>query len=209
MDELCSTSKKQAICQDRTHKFSTSGRASSVFKTPDPPKHDPEKGDLVYIGTLVDKVRLVKTFSLSTSIMGVIVQPLIFSQNAELPLALKLVLGGTLSFFIFLTPLLLHIITKRYITSMYYNQDTAQFTVETLSIFVTPKTTVFRPTQVTVPDIPGMFTTFKVDGKPLFLDPTLFLDRDVYIRLMGYDKPIDWNVSNHNTPKSVPPSEKN
>lgn len=66
--------------------------------------------------------------------------------------------------------------------------------------------TKFRPSDVKVPEVPGMFTSFLVDGKPLFVDPALFDDPEHYVRIMGYDKPIDFklettNVSNDDSSK--------
>lgn len=43
-----------------------------------------------------------------------------------------------------------------------------------------------------VPEVPGMFTTFMVGKKSLFVDPKLFPDPTHYIKIMGYDKPIDF-----------------
>lgn len=52
---------------------------------------------------------------------------------------------------------------------------------------------------MTVPEIPGMFTSFLVkpksgSGKPiaLFVDPKLFDDPSHYVKIMGFDKPIDF-----------------
>lgn len=158
------------------------------------PESDPEKGQLVYVGTLSNMVKLVKGFSVSTSLIGLCVQPYLFANSGNYPLFVKIALGGTLSFFIFLTPLMLHFVTKRYVTKLYYNNDTGIFTGTTLTFFVHEKDTQFRQSDVTIPEIPGFFTTVKVNGKPLFVDPTLFLNREGYIKLMGYDKPIDWRM---------------
>jgi transmembrane protein 70 len=63
-----------------------------------------------------------------------------------------------------------------------------------------------------VPDIPGMFASFNVKSKdstkthPLFVDPRLFEDTQHYIKIMGYDKPIDFQMDlvekEENTEKS-------
>lgn len=46
---------------------------------------------------------------------------------------------------------------------------------------------------ITVPDVAGMFTTFKVHNKiPLFVDVGLFTDPSHYVKMMGFDKPIDF-----------------
>jgi transmembrane protein 70, mitochondrial len=56
-------------------------------------------------------------------------------------------------------------------------------------------------TDVTVPDIPGMFTSFLLGKKSFFLDPKLFPDTDHYIKIMGYDKPIDFKLEFPETDK--------
>ena len=49
----------------------------------------------------------------------------------------------------------------------------------------------FRVTDVQVPDIPGMFTTFKANNVPLFVDGEQF-DRPLHFgKIMGYDKPLN------------------
>lgn len=64
-----------------------------------------------------------------------------------------------------------------------------------------------------VPDVPGMFTSFLVKKKEskkthaLFVDPRLFDDTNHYIKIMGFDKPIDFQLDlteknvTGNTPK--------
>ena len=48
---------------------------------------------------------------------------------------------------------------------------------------------------VTVPDVPGMFTTFVVKGKPLFADAGHFQPIEHFGRIMGYDQPVDLKLS--------------
>lgn len=45
-----------------------------------------------------------------------------------------------------------------------------------------------------MPDVAGMFTTFFAKKKPLFVDVEFFTDPSHYIKMMGYDKPIDFNL---------------
>ena len=44
---------------------------------------------------------------------------------------------------------------------------------------------------VQVPDIPGMFTTFKANDVPLFVDGQQFDNPVHFGKIMGYDKPIN------------------
>jgi hypothetical protein len=49
----------------------------------------------------------------------------------------------------------------------------------------------FRAQDVQVPDIPGMFTTFKARNVPLFVDGEQFESNyHHYGKIMGYDKPL-------------------
>lgn len=47
---------------------------------------------------------------------------------------------------------------------------------------------------INVPEVAGMFTTFFVKNKPLFVDVELFSDPSHYVKMMGYDKPIDFHL---------------
>ena len=155
------------------------------------PKEVPEKGRLVYVGTLANLVKLVKAFSVSTSMMGLAIQPYLYQHSGNHPKALTVAIGGMLSFFIFLTPLMLHFITKRYVTLLYYDDKTGVYTATNYTFFVRERDTKFTPSEVTYPQVPGLFTTLSVGGTSMFFDPNLFLEKEAYIRLMGYDKPMD------------------
>lgn len=50
----------------------------------------------------------------------------------------------------------------------------------------------FKVADVRVPDIAAMFTTFNVGKHSLFIEPTLFPDTKHYVKIMGYDKPMDF-----------------
>lgn len=39
-----------------------------------------------------------------------------------------------------------------------------------------------------------MFTSFVVGDRDLFVDPALFDDPEHYVRIMGYDKPVDFKL---------------
>lgn len=52
----------------------------------------------------------------------------------------------------------------------------------------------FKPDDVYVPDVPGMFVSFHIKGKPVFVDPKYFEYPEHYAKLMGYDKPLDFKL---------------
>lgn len=155
---------------------------------------------VVYVGTLARMVRFVKLFSLSSSIVGVAIQPYIYKNVSQLPVALAAVVGGFMSFFIFVTPLILHFVTKRYVTSITLDRATGRFTATTYTFFLKEKRLEFAAQDVKVPTVPGLFTTVIVNGKvPLFVDPSLFVDRDAFLQMMRYDEPIEWEIDGEET----------
>ncbi len=55
--------------------------------------------------------------------------------------------------------------------------------------------TSFKIKDVVVPEIPGMFMSFQIGKQGMFVDPTLFTDPEHYVKIMGYDKPIDFKLN--------------
>jgi len=158
----------------------------------------------VYRGILSTQIKLVKSFSLMTSVIGLSCQPLLYlkmSQSSGASLAVVAAGGAFLSFFTFATPLLIHYVSKKYVTELLYNKIENTYTAVTYSFLLRRKEITFKASDVKVPDIPGMFTTFQVHpGKvPLFVDGTDFFQPVHYGKLMGYDKPIDFRWRNGHT----------
>ena len=125
------------------------------------PKSHPEHGDLAYIGTISNMVKFVKTFSLSTSLIGLAAQPFVFTSMDQLPIWLKGLLTGSISFFIFVTPLLIHFITSRYVLHLYYRPDTGVYTASTYNLFVREKKLQFTSKDVEFPEIHGILSDRK------------------------------------------------
>ena len=114
-------------------------------------------------------------------------------------LGLALASGAFLTFFTFATPLLIHWVSKKYVTELLYNKIEDSYTAITYSLLLRKKKVNFKVSDVKIPDIPGMFTTIIVEREkqiPLFVDGAhAFSDPQHYVKLMGYDKPINlrWN----------------
>ncbi|XP_036336801.1 transmembrane protein 70 homolog, mitochondrial [Rhagoletis pomonella] len=155
-----------------------------------------ESGDIrVYYGSLAPRMKAVKLFSLTTSLAGMAAQPVLMEQGLKMggtPMAVFLC--GFAGFFTFVTPLLLHFVTKKYVTEIHYNPQADEYTATTISIILYQIKTKFKTSDVKVPEVPGMFTSFLVHDKPLFVDPSLFEDPEHYVRIMGYDKPVDFKL---------------
>lgn len=92
----------------------------------------------VYYGSLTPRMKAVKVFSLTTSLTGMAAQPIIMEQGSKLGGApMMYFLCGVVGFFTFVTPVLLHVITKKYVTDITFNPKTEEYTATTISFFLT------------------------------------------------------------------------
>lgn len=155
-----------------------------------------QSGDtnVIYVGTLARHVRIVKVFSLSTSVAGICLQPFIYTKLSALPVVLAVAVGGFASFFIYLTPWLLHLVSKRYVTQITLDPVTAEYTATTYTFFLRKKVHRFTAGDVSVPNVPGLFTSIRVRGVPLFIDRDLFTDRRHFVQLFKYTDPLEWEI---------------
>ncbi|XP_044754587.1 transmembrane protein 70 homolog, mitochondrial [Coccinella septempunctata] len=159
-------------------------------------KNDKHTSVKVYDGILSSQIRGVKAFSLSSSIIGLLAQPILYKEivsTGNIPIIVAAY--SCVGFFTFVTPLLLHSITKKYVTSLEYVPEEEKYIAYTINFFCLTKKVEFKVEDVVVPDLPGMFTTLKVKGKPLFLHPSHFEDPEHYAILMGFNKPIDFKMN--------------
>ncbi|XP_046738012.1 transmembrane protein 70 homolog, mitochondrial isoform X1 [Diprion similis] len=149
----------------------------------------------IYQGSMTKQVRTIKVFTLITSITGIISQPMLYAKFEEIGLSPAMVgFGAFYGFFTLISPLLIHLVTKRYVTQIEYNSKEDYYTAYTYTFFVQRKKIQFTPDDVQVPDIPRMLTTFVVKNNSLFVDPKMFEDIGHYKRIMGYDKPLDFSL---------------
>jgi len=168
---------------------STLPATSALHRLLHQPPSDPDQE--IYNGILATQIKLVKAFSLTTSCIGLACQPVLLMKTSTANPALVLGAAATMAFFTFATPLLIHTISKKYVTKLYYNQVEDKYTAVVYSLLLRPKKVEFKLGDVAVPEIPGMFTTFKARDTPLFVEGSSFHDPQHYSKLMGYDKPLD------------------
>lgn len=109
---------------------------SRNFCTNTPPKPD-DPSTSIYTGALSSRIRMVKVFSLATSLVGITAQPTLLEQGTKIggP-AMGYFLCTFAGFFTFVTPFLLHIITKKYVIDIAYNPDTDEYTSTTISLLL-------------------------------------------------------------------------
>jgi len=80
-----------------------------------------------------------------------------FAQNMGVFMAA----GAFFSFFTFATPLLIHMVCRKYVTALYYNHKEDSYTAVTTSLLLRPKKLTFKSEDVKVPDLPGKIWTRK------------------------------------------------
>lgn len=98
-----------------------------------------EKLERIYYGPLTPQIRAVKIFSVSSSAAGLAAQPIIIREASSIgSTSLIVALCSVVGFFTFVTPILLHIITKKYVTEMHYNPETETYRATTLNFFIAP-----------------------------------------------------------------------
>ncbi|XP_072169508.1 transmembrane protein 70, mitochondrial-like [Diadema setosum] len=144
---------------------------------------EPSKDKLIYSGPLSSLVRLVKFFSLSTSIIssGLLAALLMGGEGG----AMTIVAGGISSVMI-CTPVILHWFTKGYITRLYYDYPSKTYTACTYDFFLTDAKTEFKRSDISLPSVSNVISSFSIRGKPVLVDPRGFLNPNHYNHLMGY-----------------------
>ncbi|CAJ1087288.1 transmembrane protein 70%2C mitochondrial isoform X2 [Xyrichtys novacula] len=160
-------------------------------------------GELIYTGNLGRAVRGVKFFSYSSSGTSLLIMPYLLLKTGLgiQSFALQVAFCGVMGFFTFLTPVLLHFITRGYVVRLYHHPDTDTYTAVTYNVFLTEKRSVFHQKQVRIPDVSKMFTTFYAGNTSLLVNPDLFPIPQDYNHLMGYDKPFSFNPEDMNRPE--------
>lgn len=94
----------------------------------------------IYYGTLTPKIRAVKVFSLTTSLVGLAAQPMLIEQGAKIGgTGLIVFMCGFVGFFTFVTPLFLHFITKKYVCKIHYDSTKQEYTATTISFLLLKK----------------------------------------------------------------------
>lgn len=83
-------------------------------------------------------MKAVKVFSITTSLTGMAAQPIIMEQGSKLGGApMMYFMCGVVGFFTFVTPVLLHVITKKYVSEIHYDPKSEEYTATTISFFLT------------------------------------------------------------------------
>ncbi|CAM1324379.1 TMEM70 (predicted) [Pycnogonum litorale] len=164
--------------------------------------HVKDAGDLVYEGKLTRNLKMVKYFSFTTTLIGLSIQPALLTTLSAKSSAFALTFCGFVGTITFVTPYLIHVLAKRYVTALYFDRQNKVFTAFTLSLFNREKPMRYVSDDVHIPDVTGAFSSFKAKGRPLFVADEDFNDLSVYEHMVGYDKPLDLTLPPDDNQKS-------
>lgn len=101
-----------------------------------------KKNLILYIlGTLSPQIRAVKVFSLTTSIVGVCAQPMLYQKATELGSSTPVIVAicGFIGFFTFITPFLIHFVTKKYVIELNYDALQKEYIATIINFFLVKK----------------------------------------------------------------------
>lgn len=159
-----------------------------------------KKGSLVYAGSIGKSIKYLKLFSLTTSILASCTSPIIFAAARD-ESHMKAIVLASISGAFFCSPLWIHFVTKKYVSDIYFNENTKVFTLTTRNIIARKKELKFIATDVEIPFVGGLFVTHQIKGKPFFLEKDNFRSKEIYKYMVGYDKPMDWVGKNRKEKK--------
>lgn len=139
---------KLAISNHVQRFMSTSSINSNSNKTnikePRESKYEDVEGVSIYEGKYTNQILRVKLFSLTTSAMGLIAQPILWQKGIEVSgTGLSMLICSVAGIFTFVTPLLLHFVTKKYAIDIIYNEKTDEYTCITVSFFLFKNKVIF------------------------------------------------------------------
>ena len=150
-------------------------------------------GKLIYVGKLTSQLKRAKLVSLTSSVLGVLLLPFLQTNVNNSSMFAQVFVYGTMSFFVFVTPLFGIYMSRRYVSRIYYNYETRTCRAVLINFFMREYTLEFAIDDLYVPELPGAFTTAKLKSsqRNLFIDLEDINDIDLVQKIYGYDKPID------------------
>lgn len=118
---------------NNVHRFCSSSQTKKFLNL----KESDESGISIYEGKYSRNIVRVKLFSLGTSVMGLISQPVLWQHGQVVGgTGLGILLCSMVGIFTFVTPFLLHFVTKKYVVDIKYNKETDEYTCITISFFL-------------------------------------------------------------------------
>lgn len=122
-----------SVCAQRFY----SDKADDSRHTKKSVEYDENGAEIVYTGKFQKRILRVKLFSLGTSFMGIAAQPTLLKKGLEIGgTGLATFLCSLAGIFTFVTPVLLHFITKKYVIKITHDPKTDEYVATTISFFL-------------------------------------------------------------------------
>lgn len=91
--------------------------------------------ELIYHGPLSKRIKVIKLFSISTSLGNLMIQPYLFPRIIESGSIVGAVSAGLcFGFFIVMTPILLHMLMKKYVINIHYDKNKNTYTASVYTL---------------------------------------------------------------------------
>lgn len=130
----------QSVCAQRF--YSDKADESQTQKSA---QYDESGAEIIYTGKFQTKIIRVKLFSFSTSLMGLAAQPILLEKGMEMGgKGLAAFLCTLAGIFTFVTPVLLHYVTKKYVIKITHNPKTDEYEATLVSFFLMKNLVSFR-----------------------------------------------------------------
>ncbi|KAL0280315.1 UNVERIFIED_CONTAM: hypothetical protein PYX00_001648 [Menopon gallinae] len=150
---------------------------------------------LIYYGTLGSKIKGLKALSFSTSFIGLVAQPFLYSQLVKLPGPLMYLLYTAFGIFTFLTPILIHMVARKYVMEITYDPTRDMYEAQTMTFFFKYRPLEFSLSHISKVDSPSIFNSYFIKEEPFIIFQDGFLDNEHYIKIHRYDQPLDLRLN--------------
>lgn len=131
------------LIQRREFKVASVSAEKRASHSPDEEEEEVEPtGDtpyVVYDGALKKQLRHVKLFSIITSMTGLTMQPVIIKTMDQHGKAATAALLTMVGFFTFVTPVLIHLMSKKYVVEIIFDPTRQEYTAATYNFFLMRK----------------------------------------------------------------------
>lgn len=117
----------------RCSRLRSSSQPSQKRLLEEPDETDPH---VIYKGLLSDQMKRLKIFSLTTSGMGLLMQPILIEKSSQVSVGANVAVFGMVGFFTFVTPFLIHAIAKKYVTEIIYDPAKDQYKATAFTFFL-------------------------------------------------------------------------
>lgn len=149
----------------------------------------------IYKGALTNRIRNLKIFSYTTSFISICLQPVIYMKAIEDDnLTTLTIMLAFMNLTAIGSPLVVHWLTRRYVTDMYYYPKQDIYVAEVYNMFLKKKQIMFNSDETDIPETNAILKSCTIHGHPLLFAETEFTDRKHYNILMGYNDPIDFEM---------------